>query len=274
MKTALFLAALLYLPWLPGGLEGQEGSREVSAVERVEAWGRALGIQPGVISEMAHFREGDRTLDPQFGEAQAQRIRRAALASVRNHVDRVLEEGCVPSVDVDFPEPETWGAMGLSSIQERFLSGMVRTVAVACFSSDATPREALELYTSPSFRMKAESRIERMWNEDQKTCIRTGGVPVLLSPTELCNEITLLLEPDLAVEHSQTVRNTGTGGTQPVYFKESFKTFIQTPDGLAFHYVNYSRSVDLGRASRWIAGGKIEDSQERQVEALRRRIGG
>ncbi len=151
---------------------------------------------------------------------------------------------------------------------------MVRTEAVACFSTELTPRQALDLYTSPEFRKVAEPRIERAWTAGNTACVATKGVVLLLPPTEVCSQIDHLLEDDLAAEHSQAIRNGEADGLQTVFFKESLKIFVRTTDGLALHYINYSRSVDLGAASRWIAGGKVRESQERQIEAFRSRTNG
>jgi hypothetical protein len=53
---------------------------------------------------------------------------------------------------------------------------------------------------------------------------------------------------------------------------ESLKTFVRLPDGLAFHYVNYSRTVGMGGIQRRVSRGKIEDSYKRAVEELGRRL--
>lgn len=270
--------ALVLLSWaLLQGAEGASGQQDTSGTsprERIEEWILDLPLPPGAIAEATRFEEGGRRLDGALAEARVRGLRTAALEALSSTVARLEDRGCVPSVDVTFPDAADWSAPVQDGIQRAFLRGIVRTVAVACFRSDASPQEVLELYTSPPFRMEAESRIEGMWEENQTTCIHTGGVPLLLAPTEACSQVARLLEPDLAVEHSQVVHNSSEAGIQPVYFKESLKSFLRVPGGLAFIYVNYSRSTDLGRASRWVARGKIRESQEAQAEALRRRIEG
>jgi hypothetical protein len=77
-----------------------------------------------------------------------------------------------------------------------------------------------------------------------------------------------------AAEHQHVIRNGEGDGLQPVFFKESLETFRATPEGLALHYVNYSRSADLGPAGRWVAPGRVREVQERQMDLLRRRMGG
>lgn len=268
LATVALLAAGLAVP-----ARAQDAGTTSTAGKDIQEWMLRLPTQPGVITEMLRFREGERNLDRGFAEAQASRLRRAVAESARREFDQVLAGGCTPSVNVTFPKPDEW-EVEPTKIEGEFLDGLVRTVTTACFPKNLTPpQEALDLYTSPSFRMEAESRIEKMWEENGYTCIHTGGVPLLLSPTEACNQITRLQRPGLAVEHSQVVRNSTDDGVQPVYFKESLKAFFWTPDGLAFVYVNYSRSVDLGRVSRWVAPGKIRESQESQVETLRGQIG-
>ena len=96
----------------------------------------------------------------------------------------------------------------------------------------------------------------------------------LLDPTMACNRIDRFFQGTVAAEHSQVVRNRGDNSYQDVFFKESLKTFVVTPGGVALHYINYSRSVRLGRLQRAIGGGRIEGSQENNARVLAERIGG
>ena len=269
MRAARAFVFLIGMSWLPGSGVAQAPEGSHTGLARISEWLDQLMIQPGVTEELARFRKNGEGLNAAFPRAQVERFRSASLSSLRSALDRILQDGCTSFVEVTFPKPEEWGVTELGEVDEEFLEGVVRTEAVACFQSTVSPGEALEIYTSPTFRMEAESRIEAMWEEGGTTCIHTGGVPLLLSSTETCNQVTRLLEAEVASEHSQVVRNATDEGIQPVFFKESLKTFLSTPGGLAFHYINYSRSVDLGRASRWVAGRKIRDSQQKQVEALR-----
>lgn len=261
---------ILLAAFLPRS-EAQEAPTTPPPAARLSAWGEVLPMDPGVSREMTRFRDG--SLGAPFARTQAGRLRRSLLEAAEASVERWEREGCRPRVEVSFPEPEAWGISELGPAERGFLAGLVRTEAVACFlRTGLAPREALDLYTNPAFRMEVESRIERIWEEGDAFCLATNGVPVLLSPTAVCNRVSRLADTDLAAEHSQVIRNGGDDRLQPVYFKESLKTFVATNDGLGLHYINYSRSADLGNASRWIAGGEVRKSQERQIEALRKRI--
>ena len=99
-----------------------------------------------------------------------------------------------------------------------------------------------------------------------------GGVKLLLDPIKCCDRIAALQIEDGALQHAQTVRNTGDGGYQAVYFKESLKTFVRLPDGLALHYINYTRTVSLGGIKATVARGKIEESERKAVEEIGRRL--
>ena len=96
----------------------------------------------------------------------------------------------------------------------------------------------------------------------------------LLDPTLACNRIDRMSVEGLASEHSQVVKNQGVDPFQDVFFKESLKTFVRIPGGIAYHYINYSRSVKLGRLKRAIGGGRIKASQEDNARALAARISG
>ena len=250
----------------------QEGPEVSDPGEQVYAWGLNLPSFPSVPREIAAFPGGDESLTVDGAREYARRIRLALFEAARDAVAEIGRRECRPFVRVSFPDPEEWGISDLGSTDGEFLQSLVRTEAVACYSFPAQPGPALDLYTSADFRMEAESRIERMWPENGLSCVATKGVRFLLSPTEVCNRVDRLVEVGLASEHSQVTRNGSGDGLQKVFFKESLKTFVSTPGGLAFHYINYTRSVNLGRASRWVAPGKIQESQEAQMEELRERL--
>lgn len=237
-------------------------------------WGLDLPDFPGAETEITRFGDEDGNLPPERAREYSRSIRIALFSAARDAISRIGQRGCEPSIRVSFPDTEEWGFEDLGSTDRKFFESLIRTEAVACYSFSAQPGSALDLYTSSGFRMDAESRIERMWQEGGLTCVATAGVPLLLSPTEVCNRVDRFVEASFASEHSQVTRNGSGDWLQKVFFKESLKTFVSTPGGLAFHYINYTRSVDLGRASRWIAPGKIEESQRSQMELLRARLGG
>jgi hypothetical protein len=70
------------------------------------------------------------------------------------------------------------------------------------------------------------------------------------------------------------VFNEGRSPYQEVYFKESLKTFVKVPGGLALHYINFTRAQSLGRIERWVGTGQIEDSQKENVKELLRVLSG
>ncbi len=270
-RTILSLACLgLFLPH--GVSQAQKGTSGVSAGERIGEFGAGLPLHPGVVASIEAFRTGDAGFPPAFAEQLARAVRTETFRTAREALDRLAAEGCRPFVRVTFPDPDHWDVTDVGQAGRKLLEGMVKTEAVACFSTDLDPETVLDRYTSPEFRMRAESRIKEMVERGGLSCVRTGGVPILLDPTEACNEIHRLSEGELAAEHSQVVRNGEANGIQLVYLKESLKTFVATPEGLQFHYVNISRSVDLGWSTRWIAEKKIKESEEGQVEALRSEI--
>ncbi len=152
---------------------------------------------------------------------------------------------------------------------------MIRTEMVACLETDRTdPQEVLEMYVSRDFRMAAESRIVDMWVDEEGGCMETKGVLSLVEPTRICNRIDGFRGEGVAAEHSQVVFNEGQKPYEEVYFKESLKTFLKTPGGMALHYINYTRAGNLGRVKRWAGPGKIRGSQENVVKELQRRLSG
>ena len=134
------------------------------------------------------------------------------------------------------------------------------------------PGAVLGIYVSPEFRMVAESRIVSMWDDAEGACLETKGVLSLVAPTRVCNRIQDFRADGVAAQHSQVVFNQGEEPFEDVYFKESLKTFVRTPGGMALHYINYSRAGNLGRLARMVGPGQIRGSQEGNVKELQRRL--
>ena len=93
-----------------------------------------------------------------------------------------------------------------------------------------------------------------------------------MDPTRACNQINELVTEKLAAQHSQVVFNDGRDPFQTVFFKESLKTFVLIPGGVALHYINYTRAAGLGRLKRWVGADRIRGSQENNVRELRDRL--
>jgi len=156
---------------------------------------------------------------------------------------------------------------------ERFEESLIRTEMVACLETEnPDPEAVLQIYVSPEFRMVAESRIIDMWEDEEGACMETKGVLSLVEPTRVCNRIQDFRAEGVAAQHSQVVFNEGRKPYEDVYFKESLKTFVRIPGGMALHYINYARAGNLGRLERWAGPGQIRGSQEGNVAELQRRL--
>ena len=129
-------------------------------------------------------------------------------------------------------------------------------------------------YVDPEFRMTVSSRIKHIWSEGGDSCIETKGFRPFLESTLVCNGIDEFHGGAIAAQHSQVVSNPGGDDHQDVYFKESLKTFVEIPGGIALHYINYTRTVKLGGLRKRIGRGKIAGSQEKAVDGLRKILEG
>jgi hypothetical protein len=285
--TVLGIALALQLAGFPSG-PAVTAHPALPADSALAAWVRGVDPGPGVVQELSRWRSSrGAALSAQHREALAGRIRDGVAEAAGRAVGRFREGVCVPGVEVSFGN-EVWAAVGGAGgagsgqagnrDEARFEGGLVRVEATACFpDADLDPEEALALYTSPELRMEAEPRIRAIRDEEGESCVETRGVTGLLAPTLTCHRIHRFREGGVAAEHSQLVRNPAAGarsGVQDVYLKESLKTFVALPDGgLALHYVNVTRSGDLGRIERWVGSGAIKDGEKRKAEVLGRRLG-
>ncbi len=246
--------------------------------QELGAWGRSLDVDARIVGELGRYQaDGGESLDEAYRWALARAVRQMVFEAAETRVSQVLGEGCNPFVGVTMLEPgfvtrEGSGAQPVGS--RKFEESIIRTEMVACVDTERDdPEGVLKLYTSEEFRTAAESRIEDMWEDGEGSCMETGGVMAIVDPTRICNRIDRFVQGPLASEHSQVVFNEGQKPFQDVYFKESLKTFVRVPGGLALHYVNFTRTVDMGRVERWVARRKVPESQERNVSELRSRIG-
>ncbi len=273
--TSLIAALAVLMSGAPAVAQLPESPVAVAAQasphEAMLTWFDALGMDTRVEAEIGRFQHDDRMISDSYRGHVASAIRDLVLEAARVRLAEFAAGGCEPYVKAEFPSAG-FATEDPDDVEDRFEGGFVKTEMIACFRTEMAPDSLLAIYTSPDFRMEVESRLERIWMEDDLSCVETGGMWALLDPTLSCNRIDRYVEGDIASEHSQVVRNQGEEPFQDIYFKESFKTFVRIPGGVALHYINYSRSIRLGRLKRAVGRGKIEGSQENNARALADRI--
>lgn len=267
----LVLAGLAALIAFPDPLYG--------AIEpaAVAAWVDTLPIDQGALEGIARFADEERgAFGDGYASGLAAGIRRLIRTDVERQLGRLAEGARAPFIEVSSLAPgfPNAGDGPADHATERdFEGGFVRTEVLAFFPTEATPpRTALAMYTDKEFRQTISSRIKRIWSEEEEVCIELRGVKLLLGPIKCCDRIAELQLENVSAQHAQTVRNTGGGDYQSVFFKESLKTFVRLPDGLAFHYINYSRTVGMTGVQGMVGRGKIEESERKAVAELGRRL--
>ena len=248
--------------------------QRASIAQRLWSWLGELEHDSRAAGEISRFEHHESSPSPEYATALMRAVRGLVVEAATRRVTELQEGTCTPFVDADFLRAG-FATAGPENAEDRFEGGFIRTEMVACFvTSISEPDSVLDLYTSADFREEVESRIDSIWAEDGLSCVATGGMWALLDPTLACNRIDRMSVDGLAAEHSQVVWNQGVEPYQDLFFKESLKTFVRIPEGIAYHYINYSRSVRLGRLKRAIGGGRIKGSQEDNARALAARIGG
>jgi hypothetical protein len=233
----------------------------------------ALSVDPRIAEEVGRFTHDKTELSNEYRSDLVANFRELIVEETDRAVASLSVGPCKPSIDVSYPW--TSGADREEKVEEEFQKSFIRTEMFACFETSMDdPAAALEMYTDGAFRKEASSRIEEVWAEGGLSCVESGGIREILSPTKSCNSIERFFESEMAAEHSQVVWNEGQDPYQDVYFKESMKTFVQVPGGLALHYLNYARTTNMGRMQRWLGTGSIEDSQRDSAELLAERLAG
>jgi hypothetical protein len=237
-------------------------------------------VDPEVGREILRF-EGKASLGEEYASAFATEIRSRVMSDASRQVSGFLAGECRPFISVSIGETELNllleepAAKEDRERREEFEKSLIRTEMVACLDvGERDPSGVLELFLSPAFRMVAESRIVDMWTDQEGSCLETKGVMGLVDPTRVCNRTSDYRAEGLAARHAQVVFNEGRSPYQEVYFKESLKTFVKVPGGLALHYINFTRAQSLGRIERWVGTGQIEDSQKENVKELLRVLSG
>jgi hypothetical protein len=243
----------------------------------VSAWVNSLPFDNRAIEGIELYADEKRS---EFDEGYAPRLAagiRRLIASDAGRQLTLLSEGTRrPFIEVSILDPGFASVEGKppdNKTERDFEKSFIRTEVLAFFKNETTsPRTALEIYTDKEFRRAVSPRVERIWNEGEEACFEVGGVKLLLDPLKYCDRIEELHQEDLSIQHAQTVRNEGDGGHQTVFFKESLKTFVRLPEGLALHYIGYSRTVNMGGIQGKFAPGMIEGSERKAVEELVRRF--
>jgi len=250
---------------------------QVPTGESLAEWGRSMDLDPRIARELQRFHEGGNALNPAQADTFIKSIRSRVFSSAERHLALLQSGDCTPFVEVSIGELDSLsvprGVKGEEEAWEDFENSVIRTEMVACLETDVMdPAEVLRLYVSPEFRMAAEGRIKEMWEDQEGQCMETKGVLSLVDPTRVCNRTREYFGDQVAAQHSQVVFNEGRNPFQTVFFKESLKTFVRVPGGMALHYINYVRAGKLGRLERWAGPGQIRGSQEGTVEELQKRL--
>jgi len=225
-----------------------------------------------VLRELQRF-SAKEEFSPELTSGFIEEIRSRVISAVGAQSAKLLAGECRPSIEVSIGDSEfpTLEETASGESWEDFQKSLIRTEMVACLETDRKDPEAvLQAYVSPEFRMRVESRITDMWVDSVGSCMETKGAYGLVDPTRICNRVHDFSSENMAAQHSQVVFNEGKEPYQEAYFKESLKTFVRFPGGMALHYINFTRAADLGRVERWIGAGKIKDSQNGTVEELQR----
>ncbi len=247
------------------------GTDGVGAAAMVANWCDTLEVDERIPAEIKRFEDG--RLDDAYAMSLAVDVRRLVFDSASARLEALAKGQCAPFVEVTFEEAgfASPGGEPASELEREFEEAFIRTEVLACLQvDDVTPEDVLRTYTDPEFRKNVSSRIARIWSEGGDSCIETKGFRPFLESTLVCNRIDELHTEELAAQHSQVVSNPGGDDHQAVYFKESLKTFVKIPGGMALHYVNYTRTVKLGGLRKRIGRKKIADSQEDAVDELRK----
>jgi hypothetical protein len=276
MKTILFAAAItVAAPFVFGASAPVSGAAAPDVAALFTAWGDSLPLDEAIAGQIARYSREEDDLGDAYPASLAAAVRRLLLGDAKRALAKLPREPSEPVVEVEYLDAgfANDGLEPDNDHQRDFEKGFIRVESFAFIpAKEVDPERALELYTSPQFRMDVSSRIERIWQEDGLSCIEVGGVTAILSPTQYCNRVDALIQPGLACEHSQTVANPGGDDYQTVYFKESLKTFVAMEGGLAYHYINYTRTVKLGRIKRTFGRGQIEGSEMDKIRELERRL--
>jgi hypothetical protein len=277
MRSRVAMTVPLVVAGLSALIAFQGSSLANGGYSMVTAWVDSLPFDDRVIDGIELYANEKRSeFDEGYASGLAAGIRRLIGADAERQLGRLSEGIRCPIIEVSILDPgfaSIGGKPPDNKTERDFERSFVRTEVLVFFEHEAmSPGTALDLCTDEEFRKTVSSRIERIWNEGEEVCIEVGGVKILLNPLKYCDRIEELQQKDVSLQHAQTVRNEGDGGYQAVYFKESLKTFVRLPDGLAFHYINYSRTVGMGGIKRRVARGKIEDSEKKAVEELGRRL--
>lgn len=277
MRFHVAITIPLIVVWVAAPVGFQASSQVGAGQATVAAWLDSLPVDERAIDAIALFaREKRSEFDDGYAGRLAAGIRRLVGADVERQLGRLSEGVRTPFIDVTILDPgfaSVGGKPDDSKTAREFEKSFVRIEVLAFFKNDTTPpRTALGMYTDPDFRKTVSSRLKSVWNEGEEVCVEMSSVKLVLDPVKCCDRVAELHLDDISLQHAQTVRNTGGGGYQAVFFKESLKTFVRLPDGLAFHYVNYTRTVGMGGIKGKVGRGKIEESERKAVEEIGRRL--
>ena len=222
-----------------------------------EAWLRKQATPKGVHQSMTEY--GD--LGSQFPQQFTPWIRRRISYLASSAQSKFLSGQCKESTYFKVFTADSV-PFDTQSTEKNFVNSVFRVESAYCIQN-ASVAEVYTTFMSSEYRLDVMPRLGRYSHNGQETCIGTEAVPGVLKPSQYCMTVNTLKKTDSIVSHSILNNSTFSSGYQPVYYREEVLVIAAVSSQTTGIYrVTFTRSDDLGMASKFLIQSTVDSSQE------------
>lgn len=230
-----------------------------------EAWLRQQATPAGIHQSISHYHN----LENPFPQQITPWLRRRISFLASSAQSKFLSGQCKDSTyfkvfTADSVPFQTQG------IEKTFVNSVFRIESAYCIQN-STVDKVFSTFMSSEYRLDVMPRLGQYSYDGHETCIGTEAVHGVLKPSRYCMAVNTLTRDKSIVSHSILKKSEFNSDYQPVYYREEVLVIAQVSEKTTGIYrVTFTRSDDLGMASKFLIQSTVDSSQESIYKGLER----
>ena len=243
-------------------------SFSIASANPTDAWLRQQATPKGVHHSISQYG----SLKSQFPQQLTPWLRRRISYLASSAHSKFLSGKCKPATyfkvfTADSVPFET------SKAESAFINSVFRVESAYCIQN-STVEQVYATFMSSEYRLDVMPRLGDYSHNGSQTCIGTEAVPGVLKPSSYCLSVNTQKTDKSIVSHSILKNSTFNSDHQPVYYREEVLVIAEvSPNTTGIYRVTFTRSDDLGMASKFLIQSTVDSSQGAIYSGLEKWLG-
>ena len=232
-------------------------SLSLASANPTDAWLRQQSIPNGVHQSIARYG----TVRDQFTQHLTPWLRRRISYLASSAHSKFLAGQCKPATYFKVFTSDNV-PFDINSTESAFINSIFRIESAYCIQG-STVEEVYQTFMSSEYRLDVMPRLGQYSHNGRQTCIGTDAVPGVLKPSHYCLSVQSQKTDSSIISHSILNESTFNSTHQPVYYREEVLVIAKvSSDVTGIYRVTFTRSDDLGMASKFLIQSTVDSSQE------------